>query len=232
MKSETGSNHVQPEWLNACQAIIFDLDGVLINSEPVHEFTLLKLSSEFGRPFTQQEILSFKGFPEKTTAHRFKEIFPDLKATEEEIIEKRLELLKKNFHLVQIMDGAIQFLRRCGAYRLGLATSADRRIQELAFRTFALDPFFEAVITGNDVRKGKPDPEPYSLAANRLGVAPQVCLVIEDAVNGVLSGKAAGCRVAGLATSFDQDVLHKAGADLVAFNFEILDTQLFGREEK
>lgn len=231
MKADSDSSKsAQPEWLKACEAFIFDLDGVLINSEPVHEFTLLKLSSEFGRPFTRQEILSFKGFPEKTTARRFKELFPDLKATEGEIIEKRLELLKGNFHLVQIMEGAIQFLSRCRAYRLGLATSADRQIQELAFRTFGLGPFFEAVITGNDVKRGKPDPEPYLLSASRLGVGPQVCLVIEDAVNGILSGKAAGCRVAGLATSFDQEVLSRSGADIVGPDFESLETRLFGRE--
>jgi mannitol-1-/sugar-/sorbitol-6-phosphatase len=210
--------------------VLFDMDGVLINSEPLHEFTLQELSSQFGRRFeSEAELQQFKGLPEVSIAELFKRIFPDLTLAAAEITSLRLGQLLANFHVVEMIEDALGFVRRCktAGLRLGLTTSAARSVQQLAFQTFELQHYFDAVVTGEDIVHGKPDPEPYRSTAAKLSLSPTACLVIEDAVNGVISGKAAGCFVVGITTSFTIEDLSRAGADLVFTSFRSLENQLF-----
>ena len=94
---------------------------------------------------------------------------------------------------------------------------------------FNLRPFFSTITTGEDIIKGKPHPEPYLKTAEKLGVAPPNALVIEDSVNGVRSGKAAGCRVIAITTTFPRESLMEVQADYVVDSFAELE-QLFGFE--
>ena len=128
-----------------------------------------------------------------------------------------------------MIEGALEFVKRCQAagFRLGLTTSAARAIQQLAFEKFGLSRYFDAVVTGEDIRRGKPDPEPYLLTAAKLGQPASVCMVIEDAVSGIIAGKAAGCFVVGLTTSFPAKDLMAAGADLVVNSFQDLESRSF-----
>ena len=82
-------------------------------------------------------------------------------------------------------------------------------------------------MTGEDIVHGKPDPEPYRSTAAKLSLSPTACPVIEDAVNGVISGKAAGCFVVGITTSFTTEDLSRAGAEFVFTSFRSLENQLF-----
>ena len=210
--------------------ILFDMDGVLINSEPLHEFTLLELSRRFGRQFeSNSELQQFKGLPENSVARLFRQLFPSLTLAPGEITRLRLEQLRANFHGVQMIEGALEFVKRCKAagLRVGLTTSAAQSIQELAFEAFQLSGYFDAIITGEDIQRGKPDPEPYLLTAEKLCLPTSACMVIEDAISGVLSGKAAGSFVVGITTSFAKDALVGAGADLVVPSFSVLEDQIF-----
>jgi beta-phosphoglucomutase-like phosphatase (HAD superfamily) len=209
--------------------ILFDMDGVLINSEPLHEFTLLELSGQFGRRFEQEsELQRFKGLPEVSIANLLKEIFPAVTLENDEITRRRLELLLANFHVVDMIEGALEFVKGCKAagFRLALTTSAARTIQQLAFEKFGLEKYFDAVVTGEDIKRGKPDPEPYLLTAGKLAQPASTCMVIEDAVSGVISGKAAGCFVVGITTSFPANDLAAAGADLVLACFRDLESRV------
>jgi mannitol-1-/sugar-/sorbitol-6-phosphatase len=210
--------------------ILFDMDGVLINSEPLHEFTLLELSSQFGRRFeSEAELQQFKGLPEVSIADLFKRIYPHVTLSSDEITKLRLDQLLGNFHVVEMMEGALGFVKRCKAagFQLGLTTSAARKVQQLAFERFELSKYFDAVVTGEDIKRGKPDPEPYFLTAAKLSRPATACMVIEDAVNGVISGKAAGCFVVAITTSFAAEDLATAGADLVISCFRNLGSRLF-----
>jgi beta-phosphoglucomutase-like phosphatase (HAD superfamily) len=161
--------------------VLFDMDGVLINSEPLHEFTLQELSSQFGRRFeSEAELQQFKGLPEVSIAELFKRIFPDLTLAAAEITSLRLGQLLANFHVVEMIEDALGFVRRCktAGLRLGLTTSAARSVQQLAFQTFELHHYFDAVVTGEDIVHGKPDPEPYRSTAAKLSLSPTACLVI------------------------------------------------------
>jgi HAD superfamily hydrolase (TIGR01509 family) len=215
--------------ISRAKGILFDLDGVLIDSEPLHEFTLLELSDRFGRRFGQDEVMQFKGLPELSVAHAIQKSFPDLAMTVDEIIRLRLELLRSNFHRVEMIEGALEFVQKAKAarFRLGLTTSAARSMQQLACETFALTSYFDTVITGEDIERGKPDPQPYERTAANLALRPDECMVVEDAVNGVKSGKAAGCFVIGLTTSFPAQALKLVGADLIVPSFEALEAYLF-----
>jgi beta-phosphoglucomutase-like phosphatase (HAD superfamily) len=125
--------------------ILFDMDGVLINSEPLHEFTLLELSSRFGRRFeSESELQQFKGLPEVSIAGLLKQIYPNVTLATDEITRLRLEQLLENFHVVQMIEGALEFVKRCKAagFQLGLTTSAARTVQQLAFETFRLSKAF------------------------------------------------------------------------------------------
>jgi HAD superfamily hydrolase (TIGR01509 family) len=214
----------------AIDGVLFDMDGVLIDSEPLHEFTLLELSGQFGRRFeTKADLLQFKGLPETSVARLFKKIFPRVTLADEEIAGLRLKQVLDNFDVVRLIEGSLEFVRRCHAagWRLGLTTSAARAVQRLAFEKFGLSQYFDAIVTGEDITRGKPDPEPYLLTAKKLSQPAASCLVIEDAVSGVISGKAAGCFVVGMTTSFPAEDLRNAGADLVLSSFRDLENWLF-----
>jgi HAD superfamily hydrolase (TIGR01509 family) len=210
------------ETLAAAKGILFDMDGVLIDSEPVHEEAIVALSGELGDPIGDKTLLfSFKGAPEKNMAARFLEIYPGTSLGVEDIIRRKVEIFSELFTGVKLVPGAMEFVQASHAAgrKHGLTTSATRTTQQQAFTTFGFGPYFETIITGEDIQRGKPDPEPYLLTAERLGLSPAECVVIEDSINGVLSGKAAGCVVIALTTTFPREDLVKAGADFIVDTF-------------
>ena len=117
------------------------------------------------------------------------------------------------------LPGAVDFVHivRSRGLRSAVATSADRVKMEGNLREIGLSPGdFNAVVTGDDVAKKKPDPEIFLLAAERIGLSAAECLVIEDAPNGIAAAKAAGSQCLGLMSSFVEQTLRDAGADWVA----------------
>lgn len=220
--------------LAGAQGILFDMDGVLIDSEPVHERALQELTARLGRRLTDhRELESFKGVTERVVAKRITELFPHLPHSVGDIVDMKLAIYDEMFGEVCMIAGALDFLRaaRESGFRTGLTTSASRSSQQLAWEAFAWHGHFDAVVTGDDVGNGKPHPEPYLKTARLLDLDPRNALVIEDSVNGVLAGKAAGCRVIGITTSFPPDLLHKAGADVVVNDYDILRSAVTASRE-
>lgn len=208
--------------LAEARGILFDMDGVLIDSEPVHEEAIVALSAELGDPITDRALLfSFKGAPEKTMAARFLEIYPETTLGPEDIIRRKVEIFSAMFSHIGLVEGAMEFVKASHAAgrKHGLTTSATRTTQRQAFETFGFSPYFDTIITGEDIHRGKPDPEPYLMTAERLGLSPEECIVIEDSINGILSGKAAGCTVIALTTTFPREDLIKAGAHFIVDSF-------------
>lgn len=211
--------------LATARGILFDMDGVLIDSEPVHEKAIIALTAELGDALDDEAVLySFKGAPEKTMAVRLLEMYPDQNATAEEIIRRKIELFAELFHQVKLIEGAKKFVEQShtSGRKHGLTTSASRSTQQLAFETFGFGKWFDAIVTGEDIKHGKPHPEPYQLTAEKLALSTSECLVIEDSINGVLSGKAAGCQVIAITGTFPKDALIKGGADYIIDSFDEL----------
>jgi beta-phosphoglucomutase len=226
------STSSQPEKLDRdnIQAAIFDMDGVVIDSEPIHELSLIIASEELGRKMSWQETKQFKGSTELDCARLLIKITGTTETDLHKIGRLRLEAFRTHYNEVRLVAGVLAFLERCkrAGWPIALTTSAPREFQALAFDHFDLAGYFAVVVTGDDVSHGKPHPEPYLKTAVKLGRSPSQCVVIEDSTNGVRSAKAAGCPTVGLATSFSPEILAAAGCELVVGTFTELQKALFG----
>jgi HAD superfamily hydrolase (TIGR01509 family) len=214
--------------MNNLQAILFDLDGVIIDSEPLHEQAIQRTSIHLGRALTDEEIASFKGAVEEVGAAKLLEYNPAATWSVPEVLEYRNNLYKELFNQMTLIPGSREFIQKAHekGLKLGLTTSALLENQRRAFDMFDLWPFFSTIVTGQDIVHGKPHPEPYLKTAEKLGVAPANALVIEDSVHGVRSGKAAGCRVAAITTSFPRERLLEVEADYVVDSYAELNSLL------
>jgi HAD superfamily hydrolase (TIGR01509 family) len=201
------------------QAVIFDMDGVLVDSERFICEAAMRMFAEHGVAVQPEDFLPFVGAGENryiggpAEQHGFPLDLERDKARTyaiyDEIVRGRL----------QPLDGVHAFFDRCEdrGLRLALATAADEVKMLINLRELDLPPDrFDAIVHGLDVTQHKPEPEAFLLAAERLGVPPETCLVVEDAINGVRAAKNAGCRTLGLTTSFGADTLREAGADWTA----------------
>jgi beta-phosphoglucomutase len=199
------------------RGVIFDMDGVLVESEPFIAEAAGRMFAEKGflvrpdefRPFIGQGEDRFVGGVAETRG-----IPIDLARDKARTYEIYLELIPGRLHP---LAGARAFIAACHARGLVLAvaSSADRIKVEGNLRELAMPRgAFAAVVTGSDVRAKKPAPDIFLEAARRLGLDPAACLVIEDAVAGVAAAKAAGSRCLGLTTSFSAAQL--ALADWIA----------------
>jgi beta-phosphoglucomutase len=212
------------------QAAIFDMDGVVIDSEPIHELSLVIASEQLGRKISWPETKQFKGTTESDCARLLIEITGTTERDLQKVSRLRLEAFRSHYHEVKLIAGVLGFLELCQGrgWPLALTTSASREFQELAFAQFNLSGYFAVVVTGDDVSHGKPHPEPYLKTAAKLDRAPSHCAVVEDSTNGVRSAKAAGCPAIGIGSSFPPKALAEAGADLVVGTYTELQTALFG----
>ena len=205
------------------KAFIFDMDGVIIDSEPLHERASRLVFAHFKLDYDESNFSAFKGQTDRAIVTHILSENGSLDFGVDEVLEMKRQTYAGLIDELQPIHGVISFLHRIeGAFRLALTTSASRRNKELAFQKFHLHSFFEVVITSNDISKPKPDPEPYVVTTERLKLAPAECVVIEDSTNGVMSAVGAGCTVVGITTSFDRAALLKAGAHVVIDSYEQL----------
>jgi HAD superfamily hydrolase (TIGR01509 family) len=214
--------------MNDLEAILFDLDGVIVDSEPLHEKAFRQTSLYLGHDLIQEEVASLRGTVDKIGAAKLLEYNPGATLSVAQVIEYYNNLFKAMIDQMKLIPGSREFIQKAHSkgFKLGLTTSALRENQQRVFEMFNLRPFFSTITTGEDIIKGKPHPEPYLKTAEKLGVAPPNALVIEDSVNGVRSGKAAGCRVIAITTSFPREHLMELQADYVVDSFAELERLL------
>lgn len=181
------------------QAVLFDMDGVLVDSEPAHFFVTVEALAARGLPVPDERAWDrvFLGRPDKDG---FADWFNEHRLTVElaTIMSEKLLLFKERFaELVRPFDDGQWLVRSLfeSGVRMALVTGARRDEADLVLRSSGLYPMFEATISADDVTRGKPDPEPYLRGAAALGVPATSCLVIEDAVVGMHAAEAAGASV-------------------------------------
>ena len=194
-----------------CSALLFDLDGVLIDSTPAVTRVWRGWAIEHG--FDPEEVVErAHGRPSLTTV---REYLPGAnhEAENREVERREIE------DLVGIvpLPGARQLLESLPFHRWTIVTSCTRPLAEVRLRAAGL-PIPKLLITSSDVTHGKPHPEPYQKAADALGVATDHCVVVEDVPAGIRAGKAAGARVIAFPTTIDEVSLRAAGADWVLSN--------------
>ncbi len=215
---------------NSVQAVLFDLDGVIIDSEPLHVKALQATCQYFGFTLREQDIVNFKGWTEAKVASHFIQGHATASSPFNAFIAHKSQIYSRLIRdELTLIEGVVDFMQFCRAkkLRLALTTSALAENTASVLKKFQLAGFFEAIVTGQDVANSKPHPEPYLKTAQKLQIHPHHCLVIEDSIHGVRSGKSAGCRVAGITTSFARRDLEAAGADLVIDTFAEARNRLF-----
>lgn len=191
------------------KAVIFDLDGVLIDSLDAHFEAWKEFWRRRGIKFTRDIFdANVATSSEETLRIRNKQF-----GTKVPIalgVKEREKLFYHYLHLVKPYPGAAALLKSVQSYKVGLATSTSRKLTAYLLRKFKLRRYFDAVITKNDVKHSKPNPAIYRLAAKKLGVQPKDCVVVEDAPNGILAAKRAGMKVIAVMQTFPRAKLKHA----------------------
>jgi HAD superfamily hydrolase (TIGR01509 family) len=178
------------------EAVVFDMDGVLIDSEPVWEQVRRRVVAEYGGHWaadTQDRLMGM------STGEWSRYLSEDLgvKLSPAQVADVVIEAMAARYteHL-PLMPGAVDAVRRiAGRWVVGLASSAPRSLIETVLDAAALRPAFAAVLSTEEVARGKPAPDAYLEAAARLGVAPAASVAVEDSSNGLRSAAAAGFTV-------------------------------------
>jgi HAD superfamily hydrolase (TIGR01509 family) len=173
-------------------AVIFDMDGVLVDGEPLHFAAVNQLLGEEGRSISLERYKPYMG-----TKTGWSEIISDFKLTQprEHYSARYRELILESYREhSEPLPGAIELVRglQAGHMPLAIASSSIRPWVEACLDRIGLLDAFDEIVTGSEVERGKPAPDIYLLTAERLGVEPRSCLVFEDAPAGIQSAKNAG----------------------------------------
>jgi HAD superfamily hydrolase (TIGR01509 family) len=178
-------------------AIVFDMDGVLVDSEIWWDEVRQAFAARRGKRWSTEDRAACMGKNSLGWARVMRDVL-DIDEPLEAIVDEVVDAMVARFDAegAPLIDGAVTTVRRLAAtYPLGVASSAHPRVIDAALRTSGLRDAFRSVSSSDEVEHGKPSPDVYLLAAQRLGVAPAACLVVEDSLNGVLAGRAAGMTV-------------------------------------
>ena len=204
--------------LNSPQALIFDMDGVLVDSEPLHKRAKELAFRDFGIEFPASTYDSYKGRPDATMFHEV--LAGESVEVIAEILHRKHQWFEKIEHELQPVAGAVDFVEWAARrYRLAVATSATPRNRIAALQSLGIANRFESLVDTARFTRPKPDPEIFQVATQDLGLNAADCWIIEDSLAGVRAGKAAGSMTVAITTTFDRDSLSAAGAELVVDSF-------------
>jgi sugar-phosphatase len=192
----------------SCRALLFDLDGVLVDSTPAVARVWAAWAAEYG--FDPDDIVRrAHGRPSLTT---IRELHPH---ADHEALNREMERREiADLGGVVPLPGALALLNALRPAQWAIVTSCTRPLAEVRIRAAGL-PLPRHFVTASDITHGKPHPEPYLKGAASLGLAPADCVVLEDAPAGIRAGKAAGARVLALRTTAPDAELTAAGADWI-----------------
>lgn len=202
---------------NLPKAIIFDLDGTLIDSIPAHVHAYQKLATdEFGIYLEQESILKHFG---RTTQDIISALLPVYEKDLDVLVKKKQSFYREAFNSVKLLPGVKEVLHAIKGknIRCALGTSSSRRNVDVVLKKFCLE--FDVIITGEDVECGKPCPDTFLEIVQRLNLSPKDCLVIGDAVYDIIAAKKAGMKAIGVLTgSTKRNEMKTTDADAVFEN--------------
>ena len=203
------------------QAVIFDMDGVIVDSHPVHTKAWRRFLDSVGKEVTEDDLaFILEGRKKEDILRHF---LGELSPEEIERLGHEKELLcreeaRAELRPVQGVEQVLENFSQAGI-KLGVASSGSDSRVHFVLQKLRLTDYFAAIVAGDDVVLGKPDPAIFRLTSQKLEVAPKEILVFEDSVSGVKAAKAAGMRCVGLAEPSRAPALLEAGADHIIDHF-------------
>ena len=214
--------------MNKLKAIIFDMDGVLTDTVPIHFRAWRKMFTEEGYDF------NFEIYKKKVDG---KPRLNGISAVASDVSQEKLLQMadkKQNYFLQlieeeppSVFEDALRLLKRLEKEAIKIAVASSSKNTERILKNIHIYDRFQTVVTGNDFKKGKPDPEIFLLAAERLGVDPRSCMVIEDAIEGVNAGINAGMTTVGIARHGNEEELKHA--HIIINTLDCISIQQIGR---
>jgi mannitol-1-/sugar-/sorbitol-6-phosphatase len=206
-----------------CKGVLFDLDGVLVDSTPAvaRVWTIWARKHGFD---PQDTVRRAHGRPSLTT---IKELLPNANHEEENRTLERMEI--EDLGGVVPLPGAVELLTGLPPERWAIVTSCTKPLAHVRIRAAGL-PTPKFLVTANDIRQGKPNPEPYLKGAALLGLCGSDCLVVEDAPAGIRAGKSAGALVLAVRTTERDELLRGAGADWIVRDCSAVTLDGLGKE--
>lgn len=194
------------------EAVLFDMDGVIVDSMPYHFLAWYEALREFDCSVTSFDVYAHEGEPWKTTLPKF--LDKNHKTYDNKLVRKIFDYRQKIFKRIfkrYIFHGAEQVLTTLHSRGMRLALVSGTPTRDIKrILPKHLYKLFEVIVGGDEVKHGKPHPEPYLTAAKKLGVKPKNCVVVENAPLGIRSGKAAKMTCIAIATSLPKQYLKKA----------------------
>jgi HAD superfamily hydrolase (TIGR01509 family) len=182
--------------VSAIEAVVFDLDGVLLDSEHVWDEVREQLARERGGRWSkraQADMMGMSSLEWSRYMHDVIGLAESPEAISEEVVRRMLAVYERGLPLI---DGAVDAVHRLApSFRLALASSANRPLIDVALSACGLGLLFETTVSSEEVARGKPAPDVFLEAARRLGLPASSCAAIEDSGNGIRSAHAAGMRV-------------------------------------
>ena len=196
------------------EAVVFDLDGVLLDSEEIWDRAREELAHERGGRWHDQAQRDMMGMSSTEWSRYMADVIGLPEPPEEinrEVVHRLTELYREELPAI---PGAREAVERLAArWPLGLASSSNRELIDLVLELLGVQHLFTATVSSEEVARGKPAPDVYLEAARRLGVDPATAAAVEDSQNGILSAKAAGMRVIAIPNAHfppDEDALREA----------------------
>ncbi|MFH6936880.1 HAD family phosphatase [Flavobacterium sp. YO12] len=211
------------------KTVIFDMDGVIVDTEPVHRYAYYKQFSELNIEVSEEMYTSFTGFSTRNTFQTLKGHFPSITHEVEDLIQRKRSIFndafdtKEDLYLLEGVEDLIKDLHANGI-QLILASSASKVTIERVFTRFNLHQYFSHIVSGEDFPQSKPNPAIFIHAAS-LSIAPKEnCIIIEDSTNGVKAAKGAGIFCVGY-NSLHSNMQDLDEADLIINNFNELNAK-------
>ena len=212
--------------LNMLKAVIFDMDGVIVDSEPLHHKAYQKMFDDFSLEVSNKLYESFTGQSTQAICETLCDLF-NLKGKAELLINRKRKYFKLLFDKnqeFQLIEGVLELIKdyHKSGLNLVLASSASMENINLIFKKFDLDTYFICKLSGADLRASKPHPEIFINAAEATGFSKESCFVIEDSTNGIRAAKSAGLFCVGF-KSFHSKNQDYTGADMIIDSFKEIE---------
>jgi len=202
-------------------AFIFDMDGVLVDSNPTHKIALRQFCKKHGYDLSEKDLR--EKIYGRTNRDWLLNLFGNLSdETVRAYAEEKEALFRELYVDIRPLEGLHSFLQKLEMAGIpkAIATSAPRANVDFTVSRTNIEHFFPVVLDDSFVTKGKPDPQIYLKSAEALGIDPGKCVVFEDSISGVAAAKRAGCKVVGVTTTHTREELNET--DLNIDNFESL----------